>query len=141
MLGKAKLPVKAKKKKVSKGDRQVVKVKGLAAAEKVSVRVRHTLVATGTATAAASSRRSSRSRRLAAPGRPKVVVTGQFPDLRKGVTYFRVTDDPTAHSARTRRRGRPGRGDGARRRCGRRRPGRGRGLRGRGRRQRRRRLP
>ena len=92
VLGKAKLPVKAKKKKVSKGDRQVVKVKGLAAAEKVSVRVRHTLVATGTATAAGVFKaKFTIKKKLAAPGRPKVVVTGQFPDLRKGVTYFRVT--------------------------------------------------
>ena len=92
VLGKAKLPVKAKKKKVSKGDKQVVKVAGLVAGEKVSVRVRNTLVDTGTANAAGVFKaKFTIKKKLAAPGRPKVVVTGHFPDLRKGVTYFRVT--------------------------------------------------
>ena len=92
MLGKAKLPVKAKKKKVYKGDKQVVKVTGLAAGEKVAVRVRNTLVASGTANAAGSLQGEVHDQEEARrPGRPKVVATGQFPDLRKGVTYFRVT--------------------------------------------------
>ena len=56
------------------------------------MRVRGTLVATGTATAAGVFKATFKiKKKLAAPGRPKVVATGQFPDLRKGVTYFRVT--------------------------------------------------
>ena len=91
VLGKAKLPIKLKKKKVRPGQRQLVKVSGLAAGEKVTVRIRDKKVAKGLATTAGTFKVRVRIKgELAKIGRAKVVVTGEFKDLRKGRAYFRV---------------------------------------------------
>ncbi len=91
VLGRTKLDVKAKKKKVDKGDRQTIKVKGLEAGERVVVRIRDKKVASGVAKADGTFKAKVRIKnKLARPGRPKVVVTGEFKDLRKGTAYFRV---------------------------------------------------
>jgi hypothetical protein len=91
VLGKTKLDVRAKKKKVEKGDRQTIKVKGLESGERVVVRIRDKKVATGLAKADGTFKTKVKIKnRLARPGRPKVVVTGEFKDLRKGTAYFRV---------------------------------------------------
>lgn len=91
VLGKLRVPVKAKKKKVSKGDKQVLKVTGLAPGEKVKITVRGKKVAKGTAITNGSFKATFKIiRKLAKPGKAKVVVTGQFADLRRGRTYIRV---------------------------------------------------
>ncbi len=91
VLGKTRLDVKAKKKKVEKGDRQTIKVKGLEAGERVVVRIRDKKVASGVARADGTFKAKVKIKgKLAKPGRPKVVVTGEFKDLRKGTAYFRV---------------------------------------------------
>ncbi len=83
--------MKAKKKKVEKGDRQTIKVKGLEAGERVVVRIRDKKVGSGVAKADGTFKaKVTIKKKLARPGRPKVVVTGEFKDLRKGTTYFRV---------------------------------------------------
>ena len=91
VLGKTSWAAKAKKKKVHRGERQVVKVRGLAPGEKTRVKVRKKLVSSGKANARGVYKaRFVVGKKIGKPGKAKVKVTGQFKDLRKGTTYFRV---------------------------------------------------
>ena len=93
VLGKAKLAVKAKKKKVAKGDtpgRQGRGPRGRREGRRCGCATTSWPPAPPTPPAVFKAKFTIK-KKLAAPGRPKVVVTGQFKDLRKGTTYFRVT--------------------------------------------------
>ena len=90
-LGKTTLKAKVKKKTIRKGKKQVIKVSGLEAGEKVVVRVAGKRVAKGLANANGVFKAKFKIKnKLAKPGKKKVKVFGQFKDLRKGKATFRV---------------------------------------------------
>lgn len=76
------------KRSVARGDRQVVTVTGLAALEKVTVRLRGRVVDTGVSTRGGFFR--SRFVVRGATGRAQVKVTGQFPSTRSATAGFTV---------------------------------------------------
>ncbi|WP_110206067.1 prenyltransferase/squalene oxidase repeat-containing protein [Nocardioides daejeonensis] len=87
VLGKAKLKVKAAKAAVKKGKKNKVTVTGLAAGEKVKLKLGKKAVAKGTANAKGTFKAKVKAPKKA--GKVKLQATGQFAN-RKGATTFRV---------------------------------------------------
>lgn len=78
----------ARKARVRRTTKQTIRVTGLAAGERVAVFFRGKRIRRGTASAAGVYRTSFKVGRRV--GKAKVVVKGQFADIRKGSTTFRV---------------------------------------------------
>ncbi|CUR56471.1 conserved exported hypothetical protein [metagenome] len=88
VLGSLEVPFTLADRTLAKGALQTVRVRGLHAGEKVTVRWRGDIVATGTAGAAGRFEDTFRVGRVSGVG--KVRVTGQFADLRTQTKSFRV---------------------------------------------------
>lgn len=88
VLDKKALVVGLGKKQVKRGAAQVIRVRGLAAGERVVVKLRNKVVARGTASPAGRFNKRVVVRG-AAPAKAKVVVVGQYND-RRGSATFRV---------------------------------------------------
>lgn len=88
VLDKKKLVVGLGKKQVKRGTAQVVRVRGLAAGERVTLKLGNKLVGRGTASPAGRFNKRVVVR-VAAPSKAKVVAVGQFND-RRGSATFRV---------------------------------------------------
>ncbi len=89
VLGRLEIPFSVKKPTVAKGSRQVLKVSGLAAGEKVRAVFRGKKVFFGKANA--NGKKTVRFRVYGAPGIGKVRVGGEFAGIRKSTATFRVT--------------------------------------------------
>lgn len=87
VLGSARFAI-ARKARVRRTTKQTIRVRGLAAGERVTVFFRGKRIRRGTASAAGVYRTSFKVGRRV--GKAKVVVKGQFADIRKGSTTFRV---------------------------------------------------
>ena len=87
-LGRLEIPFRLDR-SVPRGERQVVRVTGLAPQERVTVKLRGRKVAVGRANDAG--RFVARFAVTGKPGRAEVTVVGQFPDLRSNSKTFRVT--------------------------------------------------
>lgn len=90
-LGALAIKPKAAKKKVRKGQRQRIVVKGLAAGEKVVVRVNGKRVKKSTASDTGRFvAEFTMTKKLARKKKAKVTVVGEFRDIRRGTATFRV---------------------------------------------------